>query len=437
MLTTELDEFERGLANYTQRLQLQTTLVSRVVTTLRFGMPSSPFAALDEAARSVPCSSTCLGRSASLSAACATCDACARCSMVRLRPRELARLRIPKQTSRSLLRCPAATAGNASDARKVEPVRFVHFPKCGTSFTYTLVAHRCAHVMSVDDLHAQLRIDQGGFQARQVEQRLISAARAAGEPGLTSTPRTVCGGRLTLPIFGHMPVRPGGAATLVGMFRRPAQRLISAFLHGKHAVGSGLWQRGQRDAQYDALNLSAWARHPGIAGCMTKMLTGHQCADGVAVTAQLVRDALRTLRGRFRFVGIVERWELSVCLYHRILGHRPVGAEFFRTNGARDSSRAGGAIDSDVVAAEAEAEAAAAPQRRRRRRLRGGGWSGRGGSGGSGGRGSRGGVASRRLYDEAALEGWVDAADEGVYQEALAMFHEQLAEVAQPALMGS
>ena len=420
-MASQLDEFERGLANYTQRLQLHSTLVTRLVTTLRFGgVPSSPFAALDEAARSVPCTSTCLGRSASSSEGCAACDACARCSMMRLRPRELARLRIRRKNSRRLLHC-ATAAGNASDG-KVAPVRFVHFPKCGTSFTYTLVAHRCAHAMPVDDLHAQLRIDQGGFQARQVEQRLISAARAAGEPGLTSTPRTVCGGRLTLPIFGHMAVRSGGAATLVGMFRRPAQRLISAFLHGKHAVGSGLWQRGRRDTQYEALNLSAWVRYPGIAGCMTKMLTGHQCADAsVEVTAQTVRDALTVLRRRFRFVGLAERWELSVCLYHRLLGHRPVGAEFFRTNGGTNGGSVSGVTDDDKVGA-----AAAAPQRRRRLR----------GRGGRGGRAAAASGGSRRLYDEAALEGWVDAADEAVYKEALAMFHEQLAEVVQPVLIG-
>ena len=140
---------------------MDSTLVTQLVTTLRVGsLPLSPFAALDEAARSVPCSGACFGRSASSSAVCAPCDACARCSMMHLRPRELTRLRISKQKSRSLLRCGAD--GNASDG-KVAPVRFVHFPKCGTSFTYTLVAHRCAHVISVDDLHAQLKIDEGGF----------------------------------------------------------------------------------------------------------------------------------------------------------------------------------------------------------------------------------------------------------------------------------
>ena len=201
------------------------------------------------------------------------------------------------------------------------------------------------------------------------------------------------------------------------MFRRPAQRLISAFLHGKHAVGSGLWQRGQRDAQYDALNLSAWARHPGIAGCMTKMLTGHQCADGVAVTAQLVRDALRTLRGRFRFVGIVERWELSVCLYHRILGHRPVGAEFFAPT-APGTGRAGGAIDGDGRGggggggggSAAAAAAAEAP---------GGGRSGR--------RPGRQGRRVRRLPTGCAREGL------GRTRASGRLLHEQLAEVAQPA----
>ena len=189
-------------------------------------------------------------------------------------------------------------------------------PKTGTSFAYTLVAHRCGGVLPPEQLFAYLaNVSRRGRQAYDLERALIDRARAACEIGRGTRSRIVCGGRLTLPLFGHTPVKRRGNATLVGFFRRPAQRLLSAFYHEKHAVGPN-WQRARRDPIYAALNASAWARWPGIAGCQTKMLTGFHCGADVPLTDELVARAVGVLRTRFAFVGLTEAWQASLQLFH-------------------------------------------------------------------------------------------------------------------------
>ena len=276
--------------------------------------------------------------------ACPLCTACARCSAVDL------------------------PCHPAPTERAPAPVRHLHVPKTGTSFAYTLVAHRCGGVLPPEQLFAYLaNVSRRGRQAYDLERALIDRARAACEIGRGTRSRIVCGGRLTLPLFGHTPVKRRGNATLVGFFRRPAQRLLSAFYHEKHAVGPS-WQRARRDPMYAALNASAWARWPGIAGCQTKMLTGFHCGADVPLTDELVARAVGVLRTRFAFVGLTEEWPRSICLYHAAArSARPLEMEFANANPAHGA--VGGAT-----------------------------------------------------HDEALLEGFVDHADEAVYAAARELF---------------
>lgn len=137
--------------------------------------------------------------------ACPLCTACARCSAVDL------------------------PCHPAPTERAPAPVRHLHVPKTGTSFAYTLVAHRCGGVLPPEQLFAYLaNVSRRGRQAYDLERALIDRARAACEIGRGTRSRIVCGGRLTLPLFGHTPVKRRGNATLVGFFRCTPRRANSS-----------------------------------------------------------------------------------------------------------------------------------------------------------------------------------------------------------------
>jgi hypothetical protein len=53
---------------------------------------------------------------------------------------------------------------------------------------------------------------------------------------------------------------------------------------------------------------------------MTKMLLGQNCASEEELNDDQVRTAINHVRNTFRFVGLAEHWNASICLFHRKFG---------------------------------------------------------------------------------------------------------------------
>ena len=130
-----------------------------------------------------------------------------------------------------------------------------------------------------------------------------------------------------------------------------------------------------------APTIAKFARFPGIAGCATKMLAGHQCAENVNLSdGRVLARALTRLRsGAFAFIGLSDEWDRSICLLHRSLPGNtvPLRAEFRHLGHSVNSHR-------DIP------------------------WMPPSAADGS--------------YNESVLEGFVDEHDEAVYREASALF---------------
>lgn len=119
--------------------------------------------------------------------------------------------------------------------------------------------------------------------------------------------------------------------TVAAFFRQPEERIVSAYYDGRHASGF-------TTELYDAVKqatrglgcmidnkkyqnpVECFARFPGIAGCMARMLTGEMCADGLFQDSGLesVPEAVDIIMNRLKFVGITEDWNESVCQFHRL-----------------------------------------------------------------------------------------------------------------------
>lgn len=107
---------------------------------------------------------------------------------------------------------------------------------------------------------------------------------------------------------------------LVAMFRRPDERVVSSF-----------WSRIGTDRGFpDTADLDAYRQR--AAGCITKTLTrggAYPCMESdVPPTDEEVNVAIERLRNGFAFVGLTEEWNLSMCLWHAMIGGTPYVEEF-------------------------------------------------------------------------------------------------------------
>lgn len=125
----------------------------------------------------------------------------------------------------------------------------------------------------------------------------------------------------------------------VGLFRQPEQRLLSAFyekglgkgdpvLYAKRSAGVVVKElAGQEDGE-------RWACWPGLPAPeirkrdIVSRCGGRQALVGETPDEPDVGTALARLREGFKFVGLMEQYDLSVCLFHAMFGGECLTVEF-------------------------------------------------------------------------------------------------------------
>lgn len=212
--------------------------------------------------------------------------------------------------------------------RSTRSIRWLHVPKTGTSFMNTVWHHAC------DVPRDASAADFEGFYEREFAKRYPPA-------------------RYCPHLIDHSPAthKPIGAAewaahaparAFVTMLREPKSRAFSAFRHGHHciqdcspenpAVPACVAVRDPaRRAACKPVRAAASAREyaelAAVRGCAVRMVAGRPCNDAAAPSAAELALALDRLREGFGFVGLVEEWRLSVCLFHRLYGGAPLPVE--------------------------------------------------------------------------------------------------------------
>ena len=252
--------------------------------------------------------------------------------------------------------------------RREESIRWVHFPKCGSTFLNTVLNYGCDAFAQRRDisLGAPVPPDVAATLSRPVSSlsshELVEWAKHACPPGSNRWSQDPDGNALGS-WSTHRPVNPEVETGLVGLFRSPAQRSLSAFHFGKHLWGGEghgsngtistaefvRWRDWVKRSQKSA---RAFAATPGVGGCMAKMLSGCYCATrpkevleldtrtafALSLSVACYRDwtdmdkawALRaaSVVSDFEFVGLQPAYNASVCLFHRIYGGDIDPAEF-------------------------------------------------------------------------------------------------------------
>ena len=134
---------------------------------------------------------------------------------------------------------------------------------------------------------------------------------------------------------------------VVAMFRQPEERLLSAYFHMRDHIPKARMPQQRKVARAASGNILGccwddwgWPRGiytpvhrmvargdpPEVAisqfvGCQTSMVLGKGCMSRYANSPEHVAQAIG-LVGRFQFVGDVAHWNLSMCLFNKILTGR-------------------------------------------------------------------------------------------------------------------
>ena len=227
----------------------------------------------------------------------------------------------------------------------LEGIFWTHFPKTSTEFARTLLSYACGPT-SFDaemDVSTYTGIKQPKDCPRlSVYQQTVPHSPLGG-PGVgeATTPKVVWFHEW-VPWVDHQrtavdPLVPN----VVSIFRNPAQRALSAFHYfynksrSNETCCGGGWGWEPKDRRklkskmaqgdpFDALQIFMKAAPP--ENCMTNMLLGQGCLNRTDAARALVAD--EGVRRRvtdfvatgMAFVGILEKYDESVCLWHARFG---------------------------------------------------------------------------------------------------------------------
>eukprot|EP00322_Chrysochromulina_rotalis_P000011 CAMPEP_0115889904 /NCGR_PEP_ID=MMETSP0287-20121206/33073_1 /TAXON_ID=412157 /ORGANISM="Chrysochromulina rotalis, Strain UIO044" /LENGTH=313 /DNA_ID=CAMNT_0003346653 /DNA_START=9 /DNA_END=950 /DNA_ORIENTATION=- len=228
---------------------------------------------------------------------------------------------------------------------------WLHVPKCGSSFANTLFHYACPKAPH----NAHVRANMAPVWPPEGIAEYWNS--------------TYCGAKgMTVITAGvHLPSTPQDAGKLVALFRRPSDRLLSCLRHTADTISSIGPRCGSEPLVLDQL-LKAFLYTHGwvdsgqelvrqfhqqqncsfpfqffqlphvrarIYGVQAKLTLGFLASTSVDAPAfraafgtflsheqeqwrQL--PAMRKLMSPFAFVGLVEEWEVSICLFHNIFG---------------------------------------------------------------------------------------------------------------------
>lgn len=161
--------------------------------------------------------------------------------------------------------------------------------------------------------------------------------------------------------FGHSPPDPeayASDASFVAMFREPASRMASGFVHAFHDCPGMTKKYGCSEKSFDMCPAVADVTDEKVReyfdcvkGCQARMVLGRGCpndghgpADGHKVE--------KLIEERYSYVGITERFEQSLKDFHRLMGATAeLPSEAFAVTNPQRGGDLGEDIEGKVVAA--------------------------------------------------------------------------------------
>jgi len=203
-----------------------------------------------------------------------------------------------------------STAQQTSTKLTAANIKWLHIPKCGTSFMNVLLSWACPRMKETAMVGTKKPM-------KKRPKRILNVASFVKDHQLQCLPGFhICGGHQGLfkgscndwhAHFGHF----------VAVFRQPEDRVIS------EANGFG-----NKEAR--RIGVLAFARK--TRGKSVQMMTGdHHHYNHSLLNQERVQEAIFRLDHGFAFVGILEEYHLSICLFHAMFGGDCHEREFHNT----------------------------------------------------------------------------------------------------------
>jgi hypothetical protein len=203
-------------------------------------------------------------------------------------------------------------------AHAISPIYYLHVPESGSGFATTIAHHACGSTIPEDVVVVEPR-DFFKIWASSCNRSRFSRFQSGHDP-LTG---------VVDDDLGHAVV----------MLRNPSQRIISGYYNDMHdcwdlrkkykCKSSGQFKcEGDTVAEDGRSVRNPQAIPPPeygqcVENCSANMLTGRACAETGPVDVERAIDVIDKLG----FVGLTDKWELSVCLWHKKFGGRVLPAE--------------------------------------------------------------------------------------------------------------
>lgn len=230
-------------------------------------------------------------------------------------------LKLPKRSEYSFYATPAFIEEGAEPGsdwhreaakerlERAKPLSWLHIPKTGTSIGHTILPTVCPPRTFPSHSFIGSPRTKTSLQHIMHQHPLAKVCPGGFSTSFKSPP-------------GHMGLgqlwNKDGAWHAVSMFRQPEQRLISGWLYGRHSARAARTIEEYRDR---------------VKGCQVRMIVrggvgdpyrpmSGPCGDASMppVTKKEVALAIQRVNREFAFVGLTEKWALSVCLWHAMFG---------------------------------------------------------------------------------------------------------------------
>lgn len=231
------------------------------------------------------------------------------------------------------------SAAQIKRLEKLKPLFWVHVPKTGSSFLNTIVTHRgiCPNMPSSAYL-TERRIQDNPYAGEHFTEAYGNKHYC---PGLDN--------KFT---FRHCGISRYNSTLRRGhgviMLRNPRQRLVSQYIHD-HTVVSPIFPNID-DPQLYAEQAKGMAVKMLAFNNYTRSCRHYR--TNATLTHQHVDVAKQRLRTDFAFVGLTDRWDESICLFHAMFGGQCRDLEFANVRpGAKSELELGNNISTlrDVV----------------------------------------------------------------------------------------
>ena len=189
-----------------------------------------------------------------------------------------------------------------SAAVETRPMLWVHVPKTGSSFANTFFRVACKHLPQWASIRINDNVSTGSVG------RLVPYFSKCFHKEMKKCPLEGGTSRNTAhhPLNIHHSSFDPNRVAYVTMLREPASRIVAGFHHNLHDCHNCTWKT----------TLSEYAE--ATAGMYTEFFAG---SNNVATAIKRIQQ--------FAFVGLMEYWDLSICLYHYLFGGpAPIEPEF-------------------------------------------------------------------------------------------------------------